>query len=149
MALRLDDILEMWKKDSVIDENNLDATSIDSAKLHSKYLELLSITKLQCKRKEMEFKILLKDKWLWYNGKMTKEEQDERGWGYDPLNGLKILKGEMEHFYNSDTHIQAVQGQIEYLKTLIDTLTDIMDNIKWRHTNIKNIIDWRRFTSGG
>jgi len=64
--LKLDDILEMWKKDSPIDEMNLDVSSINSAKLHSKYLELLSVTKLQLKKKEMDFKVLLKNKYLWY-----------------------------------------------------------------------------------
>jgi len=146
--VNLEDILEMWKKDSPIDEMNLDAASIQSAKLHSKYLELLSITKLLQRRREMEFKILLKDKWLWYNGKMTKAEQDERGWGYDPMSGLKVLKGDMDYFYNSDPQIQLAQSQIEYIKTTIEALTDIMENIKWRHQNIKNMIDWRRFTSG-
>lgn len=146
--LKLDDVLEMWKKDAQIDEMNLDSSSIDSAKLHSKYLELLSITKLQLKKKEMDFKVLLKDKWLWYNGKMSKDEIDARGWGYDPLNGLKILKGEMDHFYDSDRHIQQAQAQIDYLKTLIDTLSEILENIKWRHQSIKNAIEWRKFTSG-
>lgn len=146
--LKLDDVLEMWKRDSVIDEMNLDATSIDSAKLHSKYLELYSITKLQLKKKEMEFKVLLKNKYLWYNGKLSKDEIDALGWGYDPLNGLKILKGEMDHFYDADPQIQSAQGQIEYLKTLVDTLSEILENIKWRHTQIKNAIEWRKFTSG-
>ena len=146
--IKLEDILEMWKKDSPIDEMNLDAASIQSAKLHSKYLELLSITKLLQRRREMEFQTLLKDKWLWYNGKMTKAQIDEKGWGYHPMSGLKVLKGDMDYFYNSDPQIQAAKGQIEYIKTTVETLTDIMENIKWRHQNIKNMIDWRRFTSG-
>jgi hypothetical protein len=146
--MKLEDILAMWKRDSEIDEMNLDSASIQSAKLHSKYLELLSVTKLQLRKREMEYNVLLKDKWLWYNGKMTRAEQDAKGWGYDPLNGLKILKGDMDYFYNSDQHIQSAKAQLDYIKTLIETMTDIMDNIKWRHQNIKNAIEWRRFTSG-
>lgn len=146
--LRLEDVLKMWEKDSVIDEMNLDRSSIDSAKLHSKYLELLSITKLQLKKKEMDFKVLLKNKWLWYNAKLSKQEIDELGWGYDPMNGLKVLKGDMDHFYDSDPHIQQAQAQIDYFKTLIDTLSEILENIKWRHQSIKNAIEWRKFTSG-
>ena len=90
--LTLEQVFEMWKKDCQIDENNLDAATIENAKLHSKYLELHSMSKLQLKRKELEFKVLLKDKWLWYNGKMTQDEIQAKGWDYDPLNGLKILK---------------------------------------------------------
>lgn len=146
--LQLDEILEMWKKDSQIDENNLDEASLKSAKLHSKYLEILSIYKLQLKKKDAEFKVLLKNKWLWYNGKMSKAEIDALGWEYDALNGLKVLKGEMDYYYDSDPHIQEAQAKIDYLKTMIETLSDIMENIKWRHQNIRNAIEWRKFTSG-
>lgn len=146
--INLDDVLEMWKKDSVIDDLNLDETSKQSAKLHAKYLELLSHAKLRHKKQELDFKILLKNKWLWYNGKLTKEEIDKLGWEYDALNGLKILKGEMDYYYDSDPHIQEAQAKIEYSKALIDTLQEIMENIKWRHQNIKNMIEWRKFTSG-
>jgi len=146
--LQLDEIIEMWKKDSVIDEMNLDESSLKSAQLHSKYLEMISIYKLQLKKREADFKILLKRKWLWYNGKMSKDEMDALGWEYDALNGLKIMKGDMDYYYDSDPHIQEAQAKIEYIKTIIDTLKEIMDNIKWRHQSIKNAIEWRKFTSG-
>ena len=58
--IKLDELFEMWKKDCQIDENNLDGATIQNAKLHSKYLEIHSMTKLQLKRKELEFKVLLK-----------------------------------------------------------------------------------------
>lgn len=147
--MTIDDILKMWQEDAVIDEMKLDDASMQSARLHGKYLELLTVNKLQLKKREQELKILLKDKWLYYNGKMSKEEMDKREWDYDPFNGLtKPLKGEMDHYYESDPDIQRVDAQIEYLKVIIDTLKEIMENIKWRHQNIKNMIEWRKFTSG-
>ena len=148
MALRLEDVLEMWKADSEIDDLKLDEASRESARLHAKYLEMLSVSRLQLKRKETEYHTLLKDKWMWYNGKMTKDEIDKRGWDYDPLNGLKVLKGDMDYFYNSDEHIQTAKMKIDYLKELVSTLEEIISNIRWRHQNIKNIIEWRKFTSG-
>lgn len=146
--MTLDQILEMWKKDSLIDDIRLDEASKDGAALHSKYLELLSINKLQLKRRDAEFKILLKNKWLWYNGKLTKDQIDQLGWEYDALNGLKILKGEMDYYYDADPHIQEANARIDYLKTMIDTLEEIISNIRWRHSTIKNMIDWRKFESG-
>lgn len=147
--LNLEDILKMWAKDSEIDDIRLDEASKNTAKLHAKYLEMLSVTKLQLKRKDMEFKVLLKNKWLWYNGKMSKDQMDQLGWDYDALNGLKVLKGEMDYYYDSDPHIQEAQAKIDYLKTLIETLEEIINTIRWRHSTIKNMIDWRRFESGG
>ena len=146
--MNLENVLEMWKKDSNIDEMQLDESSKDSAKLHAKYLEFVTHNRLDLKKREMEFKVLLKDKWLHYNGKMSKEDIDDRGWDYDPLNGLKVLKGDMDYYYDSDPDIQKAQARIECLKTTADTLKEILDNVKWRHQTIKNMIEWRKFTSG-
>ena len=52
----LETILEMWKKDSEIDEMNLDESSRQSAKLHGKYLELLSVNRLKLKKANLDFK---------------------------------------------------------------------------------------------
>lgn len=144
----LQTILDMWKEDSVIDEMALDESSKISAKLHGKYLELLSVNRMRLKKQELEFKVLLKEKWLHYNGKMSQEDIDKHGWDYDPLNGLTVLKGDMDKFYDSDADIQKAQSNIIYSQELCDTLKEILDNVKWRHQTIKNMIEWRKFTSG-
>lgn len=148
--MNVEEILEMWKKDSKINEIDLDLTSTDTPKLHSKYLELYTISKLKLKRLRLKISELKKDKWLYYTGKMTKEDMDERGWEYDPYKGgTKPLKGDMDYYYDADPDIQSLVAKIEYQETLVETLEEIMNNIRWRHSTIKNIIDWRRFTSGG
>jgi len=144
----LQEILEMWKKDSVIDDMNLDEASRESAKLHGKYLELLSVNRIKLKKAELDFKVLLKDKWLHLNGKMSKEDMDSKGWDYNPLGGLTVLKGDMDYYYDSDPIIQEHQAKMHYLQELCDTLKEILDNVKWRHQTIKNMIEWRKFTSG-
>lgn len=144
----LENIIEMWKKDAVIDEMNLGEASRESAKLHSKYLELYSVNKLKLKKQQLDFKVLLRDKWSHYNGKLSKEEIDEKGWDYDPMNGLTVLKSDMDKWYDADPLIQEAQLKIEYTKEMVDSLKEIMDNIKWRHQSIKNAIEWHKFTSG-
>ena len=144
----LQQILEMWKKDSVIDEMALDESSRDSAKLHGKYLEILSVNKMKLKKAELEFKVLLRDKWKHYNGKLSQEEMDSKSWNYDPLDGLTVLKGDMDKFYDADPIIQEHQSKMIYLQEVCDTLKEILDNVKWRHQTIKNMIEWRKFTSG-
>jgi hypothetical protein len=147
--MNLEDILAMWHEDAKIDEAHLDATSIKGAILHSKYLELYSLAKLKLKRKDYELAVLKKDKWLYYNGKMSKAEMDQHGWPYDPFNGLaKPLKTDMDIYYNTDPDICKIKMFMEYQQTIVETLKDILENIKWRHTTIKNILDHRRFTAG-
>jgi len=142
-------ILDMWSSDSVIGQSSLDESSRQTPILHAKYLELLSLAKLRLKKAEQDQKTLLKDKWLYYNGKMDQEQIGDKGWKPDPFDGLKILKGEMDYYYDADPEIQQSVEKIEYLKTIIDTLNEIMNNINWRHQTISNMIKWRIFESGG
>jgi len=146
--MNLKNIHEMWSKDCIIDNMNLDESSRKSPILHAKYLELLSTAKLRLKRAEFSQKTLLKQKWLYYNGKMDQGVMEELGWEPDPFDGLKILKGEMDYYYESDPEIQKSEEKIQYYKTMIETLTEIVDNIKWRHQTIGNMIKWRQFESG-
>jgi hypothetical protein len=145
----LEEVLEAWETDCQIPRNDLAETSRITPALHAKYLGVLSNTKLRLKKAEMDQKTLLKDKWLYYNGKMDQEEIDARGWAYDPLEGLKVLKGDMDYYYDSDKEIQESELKIEYLKAMLNTLTDIVDALKWRHQTIGNMIKWKVFESGG
>jgi hypothetical protein len=59
------------------------------------------------------------------------------------------MKGEMDYYYDSDKEIQESELKIQYLKTLIDTLNEIVNNLNWRHQTISNMIRWKVFEAGG
>jgi c-di-GMP-related signal transduction protein len=149
VKLDLESILKEWEEDCVVGEFELDKTSRNTPKLHAKYLQYLSITKLNLKRAEHDQHVLLKDKWLYYNGKMDQQTIESKGWAYDPFDGLKVMKSDMDRYYDSDPEIQKSEEKIAYLKTIIETVKEILDTLKWRHQTIKNIIDWRRLEAGG
>lgn len=147
--LTLETTLEEWQKDCQIDETNLVRATVDIAKLHSKYLQVLAINKLQLKKSKMKQNILLKEKWLYYNGKMDQDAIEAHGWDYDPFNGVKVMKSDMNKWYDSDVDIQRSEEKIEYYKTFVETLTEIVENLKWKHQSIGNIIKWKQFEAGG
>ena len=144
----IEKILEEWQQDCRIDPLSLDEVSRQTPELHAKYLAMLSQTKLKLKQAEFKQKELMKQKWLWYNGKLSQEEIEELDWDPDPFNGLKILKGEMEHYVEADPELVQSEARIELLKTCIDTLKEIVENIKWRHQTIGNMIKWKQFEAG-
>ena len=147
--ISIENVLSEWQKDSVINQSKLDESSVDTAKLHAKYLQWLSLSKLQLKKTQMNQKTLLKEKWLYYNGKMSQEEIESKGWEFDPFDGLKVMKGDMDHYYDADEDIQKSEERIAYYKTLVETLQEIVETIRWRHQTIGNIIKWKQFEAGG
>ena len=146
--MTLDEIKLEWEKDCEIDDIELDKSSLEIPKLHAKYQDLLSSKILVMKQYQYKYDTLLKNKWLWYNGKMSQEQIQELGWSDDPLDVLKIMKNDLQLFYNSDKDIQELNAKIEYLKVTIEYLKECMQNITWRHQTIKNTIDWRKFMAG-
>jgi len=141
-------ILELWEEDSKISGTSLDEDSRKTPQLHAKYLGYLADAKMQRTRAEMQQKSLLKDKWLYYNGKMDQDEVESRGWDYDPLDGKLVMKGDMNKYYDADKDIQKSEERVVYWKTVCETLTEIVNNLNWRHQTIGNMIRWKMFESG-
>ena len=131
-----------------IDDIELDASSLEVPKLHAKYAELLSNTKLSVIRYERQMKEMDKDKWLWYSGKLTKDQIEDKSWDYDPFGGLTVLKSDYDKFKGADKDIQDLYEKLQYLKITVEFLQDVVSQITWRHQTIKNIIEWRKFMAG-
>lgn len=139
----------MWEGDSKVDKNDLSDSSMKIARLHAKYLELLTHARLRLRKLESDFDKLKQKKWLWYEGRLDKAEMDELGWPYDPFSGgTKPLKGDKELFFKADIDLVEKTDLIAYQKEIVNALVDIMEAVKWRHQIVRNIIDWERFTSG-
>lgn len=146
--MNLDKIKEMWKEDCVIDDIELDKSSLEVPKLHAKYSELLTDQIVRIKNLQFQKNILMKDKWLWYNGKLDQARIQELGWTPDPFDGLKVLKNDHQVWLNADADVQKVDAQIELTNITINFLRECMQNITWRHQTIKNTIEWRKFMAG-
>ena len=145
--MQLDDILKEWETDCQIG-HRLDEASQNTPQLHAKYLNYLTQAKLHLKRAETLQNILLKDKFLWYSGKMSQEDIDRRGWEHDPFDGLKMMKSDLNYYYESDKDLQASESKIVYYRTMVEALKEIVEALRWRHTTIRNIIEIRRFEAG-
>ena len=146
--MTLDDLKAEWKSDCEIDDIELDKSSLEIPRLHAKYSEYLTDAVVAQKNIQFQYNTLLKDKWLWFNGKMDENRIKELGWSDDPFDGLKIMKNDMQIFFNADKDLQKLNAQTEYQQIQIDFLKRCMENITWRHQTIKNTIEWRKFMAG-
>ena len=130
MAL-LDELQESWSKDCLFDEMNLGEESLVVPRLHQKYFVYYNKYKLILEEEKLKLKT------LWYNGKST----DKDGAAFD----LKILKGDINTFLESDKDIQTQQLRIAYFETCINYIENILKMINNRGFQVKNAIDAKRF----
>jgi len=140
--ITFDDIKSQWSEDSKIDSDLLDEESIKIPQLHSKYLNYLSDVRLLKRRKESEYKILLKEKFEYYTGKADQSVYQEK-----PFD-LKVLKTDLGLYMDSDSELQLLQARIDYYDEILFFLEKVISCINNRGFQIKNSIDWQKFMQG-
>ncbi len=144
--MTFDEILDMWDKDSVINDDHLDKESITTAKLHSKYVRILMQYKMKLAALGTEYNTLRQRKFRWYRGEMSRDELKENNW--DQWQGIKPLKNEMEEFLTGDGDLNKINIKMEYIKCLIEALESILQQIRGRDWSIRNAIEFKKFISG-
>ena len=144
--MKLSEIQDMWTKDAKINELDLGKSSIQIAELHAKYLNILSNTKLQLRKCEADYLRLRRTKFKYYRGEMTREELEELGW--NQFQGLKPLKNEVEDIVNCDEDVIRCVDKVEYMKEMLYQLEQIIRSLNGRGWEIKNAIEWTKFTNG-
>lgn len=141
--MNIEQIQEIWKKDSEIDSDLLCEESLKVPQLHQKYFELYNTFALMKKENEYKLKTLVRDKWKYYKGKAPKELYKEI-----PFDLKLTTKDEVEMFIYADEDIQKAQYKTDYIDQILTYLDSILRMVNNRSYQIKNAIDWERFKSG-
>jgi hypothetical protein len=145
--ITLDELQSSWHKDCKIDELNLGHESTKTPELHSKYLNYLTTFKLQLRKYESQKLTMRRLKWRYFRGELTKEELDELGW--EQYLGNSPLNNQMADFLDSDPNIIKLDDKVEYIKTCAYQCETIMKSLNSRTWDIKNSIEFMKFTNGG
>lgn len=143
---KLEELQELWKKDSQFDETELGRESLNTPSIFCKWLNIHSTLKLQLYKSISDYKKLYKNKLAFFRGELTQEELETLGWDYSGL--IKRLKSESHEYVLRDDDIIREQNKIDYLQTLVEYAESVMKMINNRGFQIKNAIDWQRFVNG-
>jgi hypothetical protein len=144
--ITLKELQDMWQEDCKVDELNLGQESTRIPELHSKYLNHLSTLRLQCRRSQSELFKMRRLKWKYYRGELDQKELNERGW--DQYLGNAPLNNQMNEFLDTDEDVIKLTDKLEYLNTCLTLCESVMKSISSRSFDIKNAIEWTKFTNG-
>ena len=141
--MNLEQIQEMWEKDSKIDPDNLHDESLKIPQLHSKYYTLYNtITLLRERAREQYNKVRL-ERYNYYTGKATAEVYAEEPFPYKVRE-----KDAIQRHLEADDKMNKVDMKIKYYDIMLKFLEEIIRNISGRTYQIKNAIEWNKFQSG-
>ena len=141
--MNLEQIQEMWEKDSKIDPDNLHDESLKIPQLHSKYYTLYNtITLLRERAREQYSKVKL-ERYNYYTGKATAEVYAEEPFPYKVRE-----KDAIQRHLDADDKMNKVDMKIKYYDITLKFLEEIIRNISGRTYQIKNAIEWNKFQAG-
>ena len=141
--MNLEQIQEMWEKDSKIDPDNLHDESLKIPQLHSKYYTLYNtITLLRERSREQYAKVRL-DRYNYYTGKATAEVYAEEPFPYKVRE-----KDAIQRHLEADDKMNKVDMKIKYYDIMLKFLEEIIRVVSNRTYQIKNAIEWNKFQAG-
>jgi hypothetical protein len=134
---------QMWEKDSKIDIDNLHTESLNIPVLHAKYYDIYNNFMLLRKKAEQQKKNTRHERYEYYSGKA-----DPDVYVKDPFPKKIRDKDTMNKYLDADERLSNVSMKIEYYDVMLRYIEEILKQITNRTYQIKNSIEFMRFTSG-
>ena len=143
--MKIEDIISEWDKDSKIDDTELGAESTKIPAIHNKYLKVFMAENVQLKRMIAQRNKLKMKLMNYYLGEMDREELEQ--FGRDQFY-KKLLKTEVEMYIESDDVFIDMNLKVVMQEEKVNFLENVLKTINSRGFQIKNAIDWLKFTHG-
>ena len=141
---KLEELLAMWAKDSVIDRTEPAKELTNIPQLHSKYLNILSRHRLLVKESEFKYNKMKRLKWEYYTGKLDDDQLKQYGWEPFPF----VLKSEITTYFESDEDLNKYLANKIMHEEIVDVCQSILKELHSRTFQLKEFITWERFIQG-
>ena len=139
----LPQIQKMWEQDSKIDPDNLHTESLNIPVLHAKYYDLYNNLILLRKKAEQQRKNIRHERYEYFSGKA-----DPDVYVKNPFPKKIHDKDTMQKYLDADEKLSNSSLKIDYYDTMLKYLEEILKQISNRTYQIKNAIEFMRFSSG-
>jgi hypothetical protein len=134
---------QMWEKDSKIDIDNLHTESLNIPVLHSKYYDIYNNLMLLRTKAEQQKKNVRHERYEYYSGKADPDVYIK-----NPFPKKIRDKDTMTKYLDADERLSNVSMKIEYYNVMLRYIEEILKQISNRTYQIKNSIEFMRFSSG-
>jgi thymidylate synthase len=145
--MKVEDIIDQWRTDSVVDDTELDREALNIPILHAKYLKYLSGERLKLRSLKLKLKTVARQLSDYYRGDLNNPD-DLAEIGREPW-PKTVLKQDLLQYVEADDDMIKLTTKLALQQETVDVCEEIIKAINTRGFQIKNAIDWRRLTNFG
>lgn len=142
----IEQLMEMWNKDSIMDETEPGRELMNIPKHHSKYLTIMSYHNMVSRKLLGDYnkkRLLLTQYW---SGDLNNDE-DLAAIGREPVM-KKILRQDIPTYLDSDQELIDILLRKVYNEEIVAYCTSVLRELNSRTYQLRSFIDWERFTGG-
>ena len=143
--MTLDEVLDEWDSDSVIDRTELGDSALQGSRLHAKWLRIRSRERLRLAKHLEDGKALKLAKHEFYTQGPTRETQ-ELGW--EPPAIGRVLNKDLSLYMDGDTQIQEHNLKVAYQREICDAVDLIFVALKGRGFDIGRKLEEMKLRAG-
>jgi hypothetical protein len=143
---QVDALLEEWKTDAKINRLEPADELRKIPMLHAKYINILSVHRRAFKENERRNTKLRRIKYEYYMGRLDQETLKKYNW--QPF--LYVLKtGDLAMYMESDSDLLNAKAVLAIHEEMMDLCERIIKELGSRTYQLKDVIAWEKFISGG
>ena len=141
--MNLEQIQEMWERDSHIDPDNLHNESLKIPQLHSKYYTIYNTISLLREKARDSYRRVKLERYNYYTGKAPAEAYVEEPFPYKVRE-----KDAIQRYLDADEKLTTIDLKIRYYDVQMKFLEEVIKTVANRTFQIKNAIEWQKFQAG-
>lgn len=142
---KLEDVLNEWNIDSIVDESNISLEIVKIPKLHAKYIRVLNDHKLASIKSKFEYDKMKEIRHSYYLGHLDQETLESYGWEQFDIH---VTKAGVDRYINSDEFLIKVLQKKAYHDQVVYTCESILNELKNRSWQMKTLVDYQKFLNG-
>jgi Recombination, repair and ssDNA binding protein UvsY len=145
--MTIEELMEQWKADSVIDELELETEGLKTGKLHAKYMAILIENSLKAKKLQMDYK-QRKEWWRrYYSGELNGTEE-LKALGMEPCKFIEI-NSLIERRLDTHKELCDLLLRKDYYTEMVNFCEGVLKELNNRTYAIGNSIKLKIFLGGG
>jgi len=146
--VNIDNLMEEWSKDSVINDTEPGLEIVKISSLRSKYLRILSHHNMVVKKLEIDYKKRRHILGEYFEGNLNKPEDLETYGFKEPCLVKAGSRSKIPMMLDSNEELNNILMRKILNQEIVNACTDIIKELHSRTFQLKAYMDWHRFMNG-
>jgi hypothetical protein len=143
--VNIDTLMKEWSEDTVIDSTSMEKELLRISYLHSKYLNIMSYHRHLVRKMDTDFKLLKGLREDYYQGHLTQEEMEERGW--DPIQHV-LSNPQIARKLDTDTELNKLLLKKVAHEEIVSYCESVLKSLHNRTWDLGNYVKYHQLTMG-